>query len=58
LSFDENDIAVVDAAKCKGCGLCIESCPTDVLAFEPRRVYYDITMKSVKSLGNEMAHLD
>jgi Pyruvate/2-oxoacid:ferredoxin oxidoreductase delta subunit len=58
LSFDENGVAVVDAASCKGCGLCIESCPTEILAFEPRRVYFDITTKSVKSLGDEMLHLD
>ena len=58
LSFDENDIAVVDGARCKGCGLCIENCPTNALAFEPRRVYFDIATKSVKSLGDEMLHLD
>jgi ferredoxin len=58
LSFDESDIAVVDAARCKGCGLCIDNCPTDALAFEARRVYHDITTKSVKSLGSGMVPLD
>jgi ferredoxin len=58
LSFDENDIAVVDAASCKGCGLCIENCPTDALAFAPRQTYYDIRTKSIKNLGDQRVQLD
>ena len=58
LSFDERDVAVVDAAKCKGCGLCIEHCPDDVLVLQPRQTYYDITTKTVRHLGSEMVHLD
>jgi NAD-dependent dihydropyrimidine dehydrogenase PreA subunit len=58
LSFDDNDIAVVDTAKCKGCGLCIEHCPTAALSFEPRRSHYDIATKSVVDLGDQMVHLD
>jgi ferredoxin len=58
LSFDQNDIAEVDADKCKGCGLCIENCPTDALAFAPRQTYYDIRTKSIKSLGDHKVQLD
>jgi Pyruvate/2-oxoacid:ferredoxin oxidoreductase delta subunit len=58
LSFDEDGIAVVDSAACKGCGLCTEHCPTDVLVMQPRQTYYDITTKTVRHLGSEMVHLD
>ena len=58
LSFDENGIAQVDGAVCKGCGLCTEHCPSDVLVLKPRRTYYDIRTKSVRDLGSATIHLD
>ena len=29
---------VVDTERCKGCALCIEACPQDVIALSPKRV--------------------
>lgn len=41
---------VVDTDKCKGCDLCVVSCPTDVLELEPREVndrgYHYVYMKN------------
>jgi Pyruvate/2-oxoacid:ferredoxin oxidoreductase delta subunit len=58
LSFDDNDMVVVDSARCKGCGLCIEHCPTDALIFETRQTYFDIRTKTVRDLGKGLVHLD
>lgn len=30
----------VDTARCKGCDLCVEACPTNVLELEPLDVNY------------------
>ncbi|MBM4422725.1 MAG: 4Fe-4S dicluster domain-containing protein [Chloroflexi bacterium] len=29
---EERPVPVVDAARCNGCGLCVEACPTGALA--------------------------
>ena len=29
---------VVDINRCKGCDLCVDACPVDVLALEPKEV--------------------
>ncbi len=42
LAFDGNGQAVIDEALCRGCGLCIEHCPTGALGYVPRRVIFDI----------------
>jgi 2-oxoglutarate ferredoxin oxidoreductase subunit delta len=44
-------IIVIDRARCKGCGLCIASCPEDVLAYSGKhnRNGYDVVyMKNAK----------
>lgn len=33
---EKEGIAVVDRAKCIGCGLCVSGCPEDAAALEPR----------------------
>jgi len=40
---------VVNEGRCKGCNLCVVSCPTDVLELEPHRInakgYHFVYMK-------------
>ena len=31
-----NERIVVDLTRCDGCGICVDSCPTDVLRNDPR----------------------
>lgn len=43
LTFDsKSGLAQIDQALCRGCGLCIEHCPTGALGYVPRRVIFDI----------------
>ncbi len=41
---------VVNTQRCKGCNLCVVSCPTDVLELQPREVndrgYHYVYMKT------------
>ena len=30
---------VVNVERCKGCSVCIDACPTNVLSLQPREVY-------------------
>jgi 2-oxoglutarate ferredoxin oxidoreductase subunit delta len=39
---------VIDAARCKGCGLCIAACPKDVLAFSG----------TLNESGYDVAHME
>lgn len=57
LSFGEDDKVLVNQAKCRGCGLCVEHCTSGALVFEPRQVYYDVRTKSIKRLSNQTASL-
>ena len=57
ISHGEDGKVNVDQAYCKGCGLCIENCPNQVLVFEPRNTIYDVRTKTIRNLGNKMTQL-
>jgi len=42
LSFASDGRVRIEEALCRGCGLCIEHCPTGALGYAPRRVIYDV----------------
>jgi Pyruvate/2-oxoacid:ferredoxin oxidoreductase delta subunit len=53
IRFNKDGRVITDelhAALCRGCGQCIEHCPTGALGFLPRQVYWDVPTKSVKRL--------
>ena len=57
LTFGKDGLPVIDEALCRGCGLCIEHCPQEALGFVPRQIFYDLTTKTVRDLGKEVARL-
>ncbi|MCP4604862.1 MAG: 4Fe-4S dicluster domain-containing protein [Proteobacteria bacterium] len=49
---------MIDAARCLGCGQCVEHCPKQALALVPRKVYYDVAArKKVELPGGVVAVL-
>ncbi len=58
LTHGDDGKVVINSTTCKGCGLCVENCPNQVLIFKPRKTYYDISTKTIKHLGNQMIDLD
>ena len=49
---------VIFAARCKGCGLCVEFCPTDVLAlsaeFNPKGYHFPVVVRAAACGGCEL----
>jgi 2-oxoglutarate ferredoxin oxidoreductase subunit delta len=40
---------VVNSERCKGCNLCVVSCPTDVLELQPREVNNRLPLRFMKN---------
>ncbi len=57
LTFDQDGRAVINEALCRGCGLCIEHCPTKALGFVPRRTFYDVLNKVIRPVGKGVIKL-
>jgi len=57
LTFAADGQVVINESLCRGCGMCIEHCPTKALGFVPRQVFYDVLTKTVRPLGKGMVKL-
>ena len=57
LTFAADGQVVINESLCRGCGMCIEHCPTKALGFVPRQVFYDVLTKTVRPLGKGTINL-
>ena len=55
INIGDNNIAIVDELKCKGCGVCVTSCPAraiDLKYYRDRQ--FEVEIKGIGTLGIEI----